>query len=138
MQKLLMLLLFLFSGTLLMAQPGLTNPVPIAKFLNNNLPTTTPGPTGAPALLSQTGAFANLATMEPSAGVIPYDMIEPFWSDGAAKFRWMAVPNDGTHDTAAEQIGFSADGNWTFPRGADGMLAKPMRTCWSVDWMKQS
>lgn len=72
----------------------------------------------APQLLSETGAFADLQTLEPSPGVIPYDMIEPFWSDGAAKYRWLAIPNDGSHDTAAEQIQFSADGNWGFPRGA--------------------
>lgn len=72
----------------------------------------------APALLSQTGAFKNLQTLEPANGVIPYDMVEPFWSDGATKYRWMAIPNDGSHNTSAEQIQFSAAGNWVFPRGA--------------------
>ncbi|WP_323788897.1 FG-GAP-like repeat-containing protein [Psychroserpens sp.] len=91
----------------------------ITKFLNGNLPTTTPvGNNGIPALLSQTGAFANLLTLTPSPGLIPYDMIEPFWSDGADKKRWMAVPNDGTYDTADEQITFSNDDAWDFPRGS--------------------
>ncbi len=95
------------------------NAAAIAKFLNGNLPTTTPtGSTTIPALLSQTGAFSNLNTLEPSAGLIPYDMIEPFWSDGASKKRWMAIPNDGTHDTPEEQIQFSQDDAWNFPRGA--------------------
>ena len=128
MKKLVLRLSYLIIGILLASNTsfdnlpfvgsGLSNPVPIAKFLNGNLPSTTPSATGGPALLSQTGAFLDLITLKPAPGVIPYDMIEPFWSDGAAKFRWMAIPNDGTHDTAAEQIGFSADGNWTFPQGA--------------------
>ncbi len=93
------------------------NAAPIAKFLNGNLPTTTPN-TNVPNLLSQTGAFANLGNLTPNQGLIPYDMIEPFWSDGASKRRWMAIPNDGTHDTPEEQIQFSMDDAWDFPRGA--------------------
>jgi len=102
----------------LMADPAITAEA-IAKFLNGNLPTTTPsGNTGIPTLLSQTGAFSNLATLTPSPGIIPYDMIEPFWSDGADKKRWMAVPNDGSYNTANEQITFSNDEAWDFPRGS--------------------
>jgi len=90
----------------------------ITKFLNGNFPTTTPsGNTGIPLLLSQTGAFSDLVALTVSPGLIPYDMIEPFWSDGADKKRWMAVPNDGTYDTADEQITFSNDNAWDFPRG---------------------
>ncbi|MCB0836174.1 MAG: PQQ-dependent sugar dehydrogenase, partial [Bacteroidetes bacterium] len=72
----------------------------------------------APATLSSIGAFTNLSTMEPEDGVIPYELIEPFWSDKAEKFRWMMIPNDGTHDTPAEQITFSEEGDWEFPIGA--------------------
>ena len=71
-----------------------------------------------PELLSLTGAFQDLQTLTPNPSCIPYDLNEPFWSDGAAKFRWMCIPNDGTHDTTAEQIEFSAEGDWTFPTGA--------------------
>ncbi|MEM6346414.1 MAG: PQQ-dependent sugar dehydrogenase [Bacteroidota bacterium] len=70
-----------------------------------------------PALLSQTGAFANLANLTPASGVIPYAGNSPLWSDGAEKQRWIALPNDGTHDLASEQIGFAAEGDWTFPEG---------------------
>ncbi|MEM6802928.1 MAG: discoidin domain-containing protein [Bacteroidota bacterium] len=72
----------------------------------------------APPTLSQTGAFKNLNTLEPVDGFIPYDMYESFWSDGAVKKRWMAVPNDGSHNTAAEQIQYSQDGEWKFPEGS--------------------
>ncbi|MEK7949373.1 Ig-like domain-containing protein [Luteolibacter soli] len=70
-----------------------------------------------PALLSQTGVFTNLATLQTAQGVIPYDVANPLWSDGAAKKRWMILPNDGTHDTPHEDIVFSEEGNWVFPAG---------------------
>ncbi|MEZ4699502.1 MAG: PQQ-dependent sugar dehydrogenase [Rhodothermales bacterium] len=70
-----------------------------------------------PALLSETGAFKDLATLEPADGLIPYALIAPFWSDAAIKSRWMAVPNDGTHDAADEQITIQDDGIWRFPVG---------------------
>ena len=71
-----------------------------------------------PQLLSQTGAFSNLATLEPQAGIIPYDMITSLWSDGAEKYRWLSVPNDGTHNSSAENIVWSEEGEWGFPVGS--------------------
>ena len=70
-----------------------------------------------PTLLSQTGFFTNLATLQPIAGAIPYAVANPLWSDAAAKRRWVLLPNDGQHDSATEDIVFSADGNWAFPAG---------------------
>jgi uncharacterized repeat protein (TIGR03806 family) len=65
-----------------------------------------------PALLSQTGAFKDVAQDVPADGLIPYDINISFWSDGATKRRWMALPqNNGA------QIGFSPTGEWTFPNG---------------------
>lgn len=71
-----------------------------------------------PTLLSETGAFSDLQTLQPNQGVIPYELIESFWSDGAEKKRWMAIPNNGSHNTAAEQISFSENGDWQFPTGS--------------------
>ena len=48
--------------------------------------------------------------MTPSAKVIPYALNQPFWSDGAIKSRWAAVPNTAN-------VGFSATGEWTWPEG---------------------
>jgi hypothetical protein len=70
-----------------------------------------------PALLSETGVFTNLATLETAPGVIPYDVANPLWSDAAAKQRWVILPNDGQHNSSAEDIIFSAGGNWVFPAG---------------------
>jgi len=71
-----------------------------------------------PALLSQVGAFTNLATLAPAPGLIPYTVNTPLWSDAAAKYRWLAIPNDGTHNTAAEKITFSPTNEWQFPAGS--------------------
>ena len=45
-------------------------------------------------------------------------MIEPFWSDGAAKTRWMAIPNDGSHDTSAETNPIFSRWKLDFSKGA--------------------
>ncbi|MDR3459434.1 MAG: PQQ-dependent sugar dehydrogenase [Verrucomicrobiae bacterium] len=63
-----------------------------------------------PALLSQTGAFADLATLQPAAALIPYAVNSPLWSDGAVKARWLVLPADA-------KIHFAAKGEWTFPAG---------------------
>ncbi len=59
-----------------------------------------PGPDDVPTRLSQTGCFGPAG--EPAAGLVPYDLIVPFWSDGAAKRRWMALPDGGTIDVTAD------------------------------------
>ncbi len=100
---------------------GLDSLAPVGKFLDNKLPATTPGGAGAaqpPALLSQVGAFSNLAALTPRGGLIPYTVNSPLWTDGAFKQRWLAVPNDGTADTAAEKITFTETGAWQFPKGS--------------------
>ena len=63
-----------------------------------------------PNLLSETGLFTNLTDLTPASGLIEYDVAHPFWSDGATKRRWYAMPD-------AAQLGFSND-TWTFPEGA--------------------
>ena len=73
--------------------------------------------TEPPPLLSQTGVFTDLATLATAPGVVPYSTANPLWSDAAAKQRWIILPNDGTHNSAAEDIVFSEEGNWTFPAG---------------------
>lgn len=72
------------------------------------LPTDAAG--ALPATLSATGLFRDLKSLAPRDGLIPYELNVPFWSDGADKQRWMAIP-DGA------QIGFAERGSWTFPDG---------------------
>jgi glucose/arabinose dehydrogenase len=66
----------------------------------------------APATLAATGAFSNVATLTPAAGVVPYEVNAPFWSDHAFKSRWFALR------TATMMFGFQAEGKWTLPTGA--------------------
>ena len=72
-----------------------------------NMPPTAGGK--IPALLSQTGAFKDVRHLVPIAGLIPYELAIAFWSDGADKSRWIAVP--------AGKIKFAPTGEWTFPKG---------------------
>ena len=71
-----------------------------------------------PQLLSQTGIFSDLTTLDVNDGFVPYELYESFWSDGALKKRWIAVPNnDGVHNGADEQVKYSEYGDWEFPEG---------------------
>jgi uncharacterized repeat protein (TIGR03806 family) len=63
-----------------------------------------------PRRLSQTKLFTSLADLAPRAGLIPYTVISPLWSDAAEKRRWVAIPG-------GETIDFSKTGEWKFPRG---------------------
>lgn len=63
-----------------------------------------------PRSLSQTGAFKDVRTLTPSDGLIPYDVIVSFWSDGAEKSRFISVPE-------GQKIKFAPTGEWVFPRG---------------------
>ena len=63
-----------------------------------------------PPLLSQTGAFVDTPRLLPSTALIPYDLIVPFWSDGAEKLRYVSVPE-------GEHVKFAPTGEWGFPRG---------------------
>lgn len=79
----------------------------------------TSGVAGPPEKLSQTGCFAALGdTLTPAAGVLAYDVAQPFWSDGAEKQRYLALPAD-TAFTA------DAQGDWELPIG--GVLIKHFR-----------
>ena len=62
-----------------------------------------------PTLLSQTGCVATDAT-QPASGLVPYGINAPFWSDGADKQRWLAVP-DGSAITP------QTPGRWSPPNG---------------------
>lgn len=70
-----------------------------------------------PARLSQLGVFTNLERLTPRAGIIPYRVNSPLWSDRAVKQRWMILPNDGTFDSQDEQIVFNNTEDWKFPAG---------------------
>ncbi len=71
-----------------------------------------------PARLSETGCVDGADPTRPAPGLIPYGVNAPFWSDGADKERFMALP-DG------ETIDFDDDGHFSFPVGT--VLMKTFR-----------
>lgn len=66
-----------------------------------------------PRKLSQTGLFSQIRGHKLASGVIPYEINAPFWSDGAHKERFLAMP-------PAAKITFDerADQGWQFDDGA--------------------
>ncbi|HVY66575.1 MAG TPA: PQQ-dependent sugar dehydrogenase [Gammaproteobacteria bacterium] len=71
-----------------------------------------------PTSLADTGCVNPQNPGQPAAGLIPYAPAAAFWSDGATKDRWLAIPN-GT------SIAVGADGDFTFPSGS--VLVKNFR-----------
>jgi uncharacterized repeat protein (TIGR03806 family) len=67
-----------------------------------------------PQKLSATGCVDPGDPTQPSAGAIPYDVASPLWSDGAAKSRYLAIP-DGQTITVGD------DGDWDLPIGSVAM-----------------
>ncbi len=81
-----------YAGSLHKLVPGTASPNPIK------------------TLLSQTGCMSAANPAQPAAGLVPYTPAAQFWSDGANKTRWMALPDN-------TRITVESDGDWTFPKG---------------------
>ena len=65
---------------------------------------------GVATQLSATGCVNPSNATQPASGLIPYTPNAPFWSDGAAKERWIGLPN-------GQNITVGAEGDWDFPNG---------------------
>lgn len=85
-----------------------------------------------PRRLSETELFVDLATLEPAAGVIHYEVNEPAWHDGATAVRHAAVPDPNrkpldtqsvnsaeprsdSHSPKTFAVKFAARYGWRFP-----------------------
>ncbi len=64
-----------------------------------------------PRKLSETGIFSSVRDHRVAPGVIPYSVNAPFWSDGAHKERFFALPRNG-------KIRFYKSKAWEFDDGA--------------------
>jgi uncharacterized repeat protein (TIGR03806 family) len=73
--------------------------------------TTVTSGTPIPATLVDAGVFSSTTTLTPNAGIVPYELNVPFWSDNARKTRWFSVPD------LSQTITFHRDENWLFPTG---------------------
>jgi uncharacterized repeat protein (TIGR03806 family) len=83
-------------------------------------------PTMPAAMLSATGCTDPTDVKKPAPSIIPYDVNSPLWSDGAAKTRYLAVPDgavihvkDCMREPATCQAGGGTDddGHWLLPVG---------------------
>ena len=61
-----------------------------------------------PTSLADAQVFSDLGAQTPAAGVVPYEINAPFWSDGATKTRFIRLP-------PGERIAFASSGPWSFP-----------------------
>ena len=61
-----------------------------------------------PTSLADAQVFSDLGAQTPAAGVVPYEVNAPFWSDGATKTRFIRLP-------PGERIAFTSSGPWSFP-----------------------
>jgi uncharacterized repeat protein (TIGR03806 family) len=64
-----------------------------------------------PRKLSETGVFTSVREHKVAPGVMPYSINAPFWSDGAGKERFFALPGKAAID-------FKADEPWRWDDGA--------------------
>jgi uncharacterized repeat protein (TIGR03806 family) len=64
-----------------------------------------------PGVLSETGCGTAGDPAQPAAGLIAYSVNAPFWSDSAAKTRWLSLPPGGAIDV-------ESDLDWTLPQGS--------------------
>lgn len=70
-----------------------------------------PDLTPLPLTLADIGAFTNVSELIPAEGLVPYEVNVQFWSDGAIKRRWFALPK------AEDGFYYDEDKPWWYPPG---------------------
>ncbi len=69
-------------------------------------------PLDLPSRLSETELFADLRSLAPAAGFVPYEVAVPLWSDGMHKQRWFRLPGGRKIDNRPP-----FETAWKFPAG---------------------
>lgn len=60
---------------------------------------------GVPAAtLADTGCFEDVATLTPTADLVPYGVRSPLWTDGALKTRFVSLPPDATLSISGREL----------------------------------
>ncbi|HEV3027608.1 MAG TPA: PQQ-dependent sugar dehydrogenase, partial [Planctomycetota bacterium] len=80
------------------------------------------GNTEFPRTLSSTGLFSQAAAQTPSAGVLPFRVNAPCWTDGASGERWIAIPGEGTIQLVDKNRDWPRESVW--PK--DSVVAKTL------------
>lgn len=71
-----------------------------------------------PTRLSETGIFADLASLTVADSFVAYDVAAPQRQGESRSRRWISVPGDGHDpDGAVDRIGFDEERPWEFPAG---------------------
>lgn len=79
-------------------------------------------PSQFPHKLSETGLFADTAKQTPAAGVLPFEIAEPMWQDGATASRFVALPDGQSIKTTVS--GNPAKQEYKVEWPIDGVLAR--------------
>ena len=79
-------------------------------------------PSQFPRKLSDTGLFSDTAAQTPSAGVLPFEIVEPMWQDGATATRYVALPEGKSITTTSS--GNPAKPNYKVEWPAESVLAR--------------
>lgn len=74
-------------------------------------------PSDLPLRLSETGVFKDCIHLAPHSSLLGYEINHAFWSDGASKRRWFAVPAEQS-GVGFKKIRFTKEGVAEFPRGS--------------------
>jgi hypothetical protein len=69
-----------------------------------------PEPAAAPERLSDTGLYMDIASGAVDPWNLPFEPQYPLWTDGAAKSRWIRIPDGTTIDAHDTEV-------WKFPVG---------------------
>ncbi len=84
-------------------------------------------PSQFPRRLSETGLFADARSQQPAAGVFPFEIRAPMWTDGASGQRFIGLT--GAADTVETNLSFNKNKNRTDSKvawPANAVLAKTL------------
>jgi len=79
-------------------------------------------PSHFPRKLSETGLFTDTAAQTPAAGVLPFEIAEPMWQDGATATRFVALPEGKSINTTVS--GKADKLNYKVEWPSDSVLAR--------------
>jgi putative heme-binding domain-containing protein len=79
-------------------------------------------PSQFPRKLSETGLFTDTTAQTPAAGVLPFEIAEPMWQDGAKAQRFVALPEGKSIKTTTS--GNPAKPNYKVEWPAESVLAR--------------
>lgn len=87
-----------------------------------------------PRTLSASGLFESVKDHQMAAGVIPYSVNSPLWSDGSRKVRFIALPESSGTDGQPPQMTVHTTDAWSFPNGTVLVKSFALPLAAAGDW----